>query len=208
MKVNVLDIKGKETGRQVELPESLFGIEPNNHVMYLAAKQFQANNRQGTSKAREKSEVRASTRKIKRQKGTGTARAGSVKSPLFKGGGRVFGPEPRDYTQKLNKKVKALARASALSVKAKAGDIVVLEDFSFDKPQTKAYQEVLKNLKFEQKRTLHVLPENDTTLHLSMRNIPRTSMQVVSDINTYEILKAGKLILAESTIAKLNELFV
>jgi large subunit ribosomal protein L4 len=208
MKVNVLDIKGQETGRQVELPEALFGVEPNEHALYLAAKQFQANNRQGTAKARERGEVRGSTRKIKRQKGTGTARAGSLKNPLFRGGGRVFGPQPRDYSQKLNKKQKALARASALSTKAQAGDIVVIEDFSFDKPQTKAYLDVLKNLKAESIRTLHVVGEQDKTLYLSMRNLPKTEMMLVNDINTYEILKARKVILAESSIEKMNQLFV
>ena len=207
MKVKVLDIKGQDTGRQVELPDTLFGIEPSEHAIYLASKQFQAHNRQGTSKAKEKSEIRASTRKIKRQKGTGTARAGSMKSPLFKGGGRVFGPKPRDYFQKLNKKQKALARASALSVRAQAGDVLVLEDFSFDKPQTRAYQELMKNLKLDQTRTLHVIADQDKTLYLSMRNIPKTSMMVVSDINTYEIMKAGKVIFAESSIEKMNELF-
>ena len=208
MKINVIDIKGKDTGRQVDLPESLFGIEPNEHAIYLASKQYQAHNRQGTAKSRERGEIRGSTRKIKRQKGTGTARAGSIKNPLFRGGGRVFGPHPRDYFQKLNKKVKSLARASALSVKAKSGDVLVIEDFSFDQPQTKAYQDLLKNLSLDGSRTLHVVSEHDSTLHKSMRNIPKTELLVVNDINTYEILKAKKVIFAESSIEKMNDLFV
>lgn len=208
MKVKVLDIKGQETGRQVDLPDSLFGIEPSEHAIYLASKQFQANNRQGTAKTKERGEIRGSTRKIKKQKGTGTARAGSLKNPLFRSGGRVFGPKPRDYSLKLNKKQKAIARASALSSKAQSGDIMVVEDFSFDKPQTSAYQDVLKSLKLDNLRTLHVVGEQDKTLYLSMRNIPKTEMLLVNDINTYEILKAKKLIFAESSVERMNELFV
>jgi large subunit ribosomal protein L4 len=208
MKVKVLDIKGQETGRQVDLPDSLFGIEPSEHAIYLASKQFQANNRQGTAKSKERGEIAGSTRKIKRQKGTGTARAGSLKNPLFRSGGRVFGPQPRDYRQKLNKKQKALARASALSVKAQKGDILVVEDFSFDKPQTKAYADVIKNLQLNNLNALHVVSEVDNTLYLSMRNVPKVEMRVVNDINTYEILKAKKVVFAESSIEKMNELFV
>ena len=208
MKVKVLDIKGQDTGRQVDLPDSLFGVEPNEHAVYLASKQFQAHNRQGTSKAKERGEIRGSTRKIKRQKGTGTARAGSIKNPLFRGGGRVFGPEPRDYVVKLNKKVKSLARSSALSIKAKNGDILVVEDFSFDKPQTKAYFDVLKNLDALTVRSLHVLGDYDQNLNLSGRNIPKSDLMVVNNVNTYEILKARKLILSESCVEKMSELFV
>lgn len=208
MKVKVLDIKGQETGRQVELPDSLFGIEPSEHAIYLASKQFQANNRQGTAKSKERGDITGSTRKIKRQKGTGTARAGSLKNPLFRGGGRVFGPQPRDYRQKLNKKQKALARASALSVKAQKGDVIVVEDFSFDKPQTKAYADVIKNLQLNNLTALHVVSEVDNTLYLSMRNVPKVEMRVVNDINTYEILKAKKVVFAESSIEKMSELFV
>lgn len=208
MKVKVLDIKGQDTGRQVELPDTLFGIEPSEHAVYLASKQFQANNRQGTAKSKERGEITGSTRKIKRQKGTGTARAGSLKNPLFRSGGRVFGPQPRDYTQKLNKKQKAIARASALSAKAQSGDVIVVEDFSFDKPQTKAYVDVLKSLQLVNIRTLHVIPEQDSTLYLSVRNVPKMEMRVVNDINTYEILKAKKVVFAESSIEKMNELFV
>ena len=208
MKVKVLDIKGKETGRNVELPDSLFGVEPNDHALYLAAKQFQAHNRQGTAKSRERGEIRGSTRKIKRQKGTGTARAGSIKNPLFRGGGRVFGPEPRDYFLKLNKKLKTVARASALSVKANEDAILVIEDFSFDKPQTKAYEDVLRSLNLDNIRTLHLLGENDKNLYLSMRNIPKTEMMFVNDMNTYEVMRAKKLIFSESSIEKLNDLLV
>lgn len=208
MKVKVLDIKGQDTGRQVDLPDSLFGVEPNEHAVYLASKQFQAHNRQGTSKSKERGEIRGSTRKIKRQKGTGTARAGSIKNPLFRGGGRVFGPEPRDYFVKLNKKVKSLARSSALSIKAKNGDILVVEDFSFDKPQTKAYFDVLKNLDALNVRSLHVLSDYDQNLNLSGRNIPKSNLMVVNNVNTYEILKARKLILSESSVEKMSELFV
>lgn len=208
MKVKVLDIKGQDTGRQVDLPDSLFGVEPNEHAVYLASKQFQAHNRQGTSKSKERGEIRGSTRKIKRQKGTGTARAGSLKNPLFRGGGRVFGPEPRDYFVKLNKKVKSLARASALSIKAKNGDILVVEDFTFDKPQTKAYFDVLKNLDAVNVRSLHVVGDYDQNLNLSGRNIPKSDLVVVNNVNTYEILKARKLILSESSVEKMSELFV
>lgn len=208
MKVKVLDIKGQETGRQVDLPDSLFGIEPSEHAIYLASKQFQANNRQGTAKSKERGEITGSTRKIKRQKGTGTARAGSLKNPLFRSGGRVFGPQPRDYRQKLNKKQKALARASALSVKAQKGDVIVVEDFSFDRPQTKAYADVIKNLQLNNMNSLHVISEVDNTLYLSMRNVPKVEMRLVNDINTYEILKAKKVVFAESSIEKMNELFV
>lgn len=208
MKVKVLDIKGKDTGRQVDLPDTLFGVEPNEHAIYLASKQYQAHNRQGTAKSRERGEIRGSTRKIKRQKGTGTARAGSLKNPLFRGGGRVFGPQPRDYFVKLNRKVKSLARASALSLKAKNGEILVVEDFSFDKPQTKAYFDVLKNLEAVNIRSLHVVGEYDKNLNLSGRNIPKSNLMVVNDVNTYEILKARKVIFSESSVEKMSELFV
>lgn len=208
MKVNVIDIKGQDTGRSVELPEELFGIEPNEHAMYLAAKQFLANGRQGTAKSKERWEVARTTKKMKRQKGTGTARAGSMKSPLFKGGGRVFGPQPRDYSIKLNKKLKALARASALSSKVANGNLIVIEDFAFDKPHTKSYVNVLRSLNIGNKRALHVIREYDKTMLLSMRNIPRTELAVVNDLNTYQILKAGKLIFSEGSIDKIRTLFV
>jgi large subunit ribosomal protein L4 len=207
MKINVVDTNGKEIGRQVDLPDSLFGIEPNEHVMYLAVKQYLANQRQGTHSARERGEIRGSTRKIKRQKGTGTARAGSIKNPLFRKGGRIFGPRPRSYELKLNKKVKSLARASALSVKAKADSIVVLEDFSFDKPKTKEYVNVLKNLGIEGKKVLHLIGEPDKVLFLSSRNIQKTKLKEVRQLNTYEILNSDKLVFFESAIEKIKELF-
>jgi len=207
MKINVVDTNGKEIGRQVDLPDSLFGIEPNEHVMYLAVKQYLANQRQGTHSARERGEIRGSTRKIKRQKGTGTARAGSIKNPLFRKGGRIFGPRPRSYELKLNKKVKSLARASALSVKAKADSIVVLEDFSFDKPKTKEYVNVLKNLGIEGKKVLHLIGEPDKVLFLSSRNIQKIKLKEVRQLNTYEILNSDKLVFFESAIEKIKELF-
>ena len=207
MKINIVDTNGKENGKSIELPDSLFGIEPNEHVMYLAVKQYLANQRQGTHSSRDRGEVRGSTRKIKRQKGTGTARAGSIKSPVFRGGGRMFGPKPRNYGLKLNKKVKSLARASALSAKAKAGAIIVVEDFSFDKPKTKEYSNVLNNLGVLNKKVLHLVSENDKTLLLSNRNIPKAKMKEVRELNTYEILNSDKLVFFESAIEKIKEIF-
>ncbi len=207
MKINVVDTNGKETGRQVDLPDSLFGIEPNEHVVYLAVKQYLANQRQGTHSSRERGEIRGSTRKLKRQKGTGTARAGSIKNPLFRKGGRVFGPRPRSYEIKLNKKVKSLARASALSAKAKSNSIVVLEDFSFDKPKTKEYINVLRNLGIEGKKVLHLIGEPDKILFLSSRNIQKTNLKEVRQLNTYEILNSDKLVFFESAVEKIKELF-
>jgi len=207
MKINIVDTNGKENGRSIELPDSLFGIEPNEHVMYLAVKQYLANQRQGTHSSRDRGEIRGSTRKIKRQKGTGTARAGSIKSPVFRGGGRIFGPKPRNYSLKLNKKVKRLARASALSAKAKADSIIVVEDFSFDKPKTKEYSNVLNNLGILNKKVLHLVGENDKTLLLSNRNIPKAKMKEVRELTTYEILNADKLVFFESAIEKIKEIF-
>ncbi len=207
MKINVVDTNGKDTGRQVELPDSLFGIEPNEHSMYLAVKQYLANQRQGTHSARERGEIRGSTRKIKRQKGTGTARAGSLKNPLFRKGGRIFGPKPRNYGLKLNKKVKSLARASALSAKANSEAIVVMEDFSFDKPKTKEYVNVLKNIGVEGKKVLHLIAEPDKILFLSSRNIQKTNVKEVRQLNTYEILNSDKLVFFESAIEKIKEIF-
>ncbi len=207
MKINIVDTNGKENGKSIDLPDSLFGIEPNEHVMYLAVKQYLANQRQGTHSARERGEIRGSTRKIKRQKGTGTARAGSIKSPVFRGGGRIFGPKPRNYSLKLNKKVKSLARASALSAKAKSDSIIVVEDFSFDKPKTKEYSNVLNNLGVLDKKVLHLVSEKDNTLFLSNRNIPKAKMKEVRELNTYEILNADKLVFFESAIEKIKEIF-
>jgi len=207
MKINIVDTNGKENGRSVELPETLFGIEPNEHVMYLAVKQYLANQRQGTHSARERGEIRGSTRKIKRQKGTGTARAGSIKSPVFRGGGRIFGPRPRNYEIKLNKKVKSLARASALSSKFKSDSIIVVEDFSFDKPKTKEYRNVLNNLGIADKKVLHLVGEKDNTLMLSNRNLPKSYIKEVRQLNAYEILNADKLVFFESAIEKIKEIF-
>ena len=206
MELNVVNIEGKETKRKVELPDSIFGIEPNDHAIYLDVKQYLANQRQGTHKAKERSEISGSTRKIKKQKGTGTARAGSIKSPVFRGGGRVFGPRPRNYGFKLNKKVKRLARRSALAYKAKEQAIVVVEDFSFDAPKTREFASIRKNLKVDDRRSLMVLPELDKNIYLSSRNIPKSEVVTLSELNTYAILKAKSLVLFESSVEKLGEL--
>jgi len=198
MKVEVLNIAGQSTGREIDLPDEVFGIEPNDHVLYLAVKQYLANQRQGTHKAKERGEITGSTRKIKRQKGTGTARAGSIKNPLFKGGGRIFGPKPRDYRQKLNKKVKVLARKSALSYKAQENKIVVIEDFDFDAPKTKAYVEMLQGLNKSKEKSLLVLKELKKNVYLSSRNVPKASVMTVESLNTYKIMNAQTLILSES----------
>ena len=200
MKVAVLNINGQATGREIELPDSIFGIEPNKHVLYLAVKQYLANQRQGTHKSKEKREVSYSTKKIKRQKGTGGARAGSIKSPVFVGGGRVFGPRPRDYSQKLNKKVKNLARASALSQQMRENAIIVVEDFNFDTPKTKTYLGMLKNLGVSGQKTLLVLDQPKENVWLSLRNLPKTTMSTASSLNAYSVLHCKKLILSESAV--------
>ncbi|NPA35613.1 MAG: 50S ribosomal protein L4 [Chlorobi bacterium] len=207
MELNVINIKGEQTSKKVELPDSIFGIEPNDHAIYLDVKQYLANQRQGTHKSKERGEISGSTRKIKKQKGTGTARAGSIKSPVFRGGGRVFGPRPRNYGFKLNKKVKRLARKSALAYKAQEQAILVVEDFSFDAPKTKEFEAIRKNLKIDDKRTLVVLPDLDTNIYLSSRNIPKSEVITLQELNTYEILKAKSLVLFESSVEKLGELF-
>ncbi len=206
MELSVFDISGKDTGRTVALPESVFGIEPNDHAIYLDVKQFLANQRQGTHAAKERADIVGSTRKIKKQKGTGTARAGSIKSPIFRGGGRVFGPRPRDYSFKLNKKLKKLARKSALAYKATDSSISVIEGFNLDAPKTKSYLNILKGLELSGKKTLLVLPEQDTNIYLSARNIPKTKVVTVDNLNTYEILYADTLIVAESSLEKLSAL--
>ncbi|MFK7904296.1 MAG: 50S ribosomal protein L4 [Chitinophagales bacterium] len=198
MKVEVLNIAGQPTGREVELSEEVFGIEPNDHVLYLAVKQYLAKQRQGTHKAKERGEITGSTRKIKRQKGTGTARAGSIKNPLFKGGGRIFGPRPREYNQKINKKVKALARKSALSYKAKENKILVIEDINFDTPKTKAYLKMLQDLSSSEQKSLLVLSEPNKNVYLSSRNIPKATVLTVEGLNTYKIMNAQTLIISES----------
>ena len=200
MEINVLNINGQETGRKVTLNESIFGIEPNDHVIYLAVKQFMANRRQGNAKSKERSEIAGSTRKLIRQKGSGGARRGDIKSPVLVGGGRVFGPKPRDYSFKLNKKVKALARRSALSYKAQENAIVVVEDFSFEKPNTKQFLEVAKNLKVEGKKLLVAMAENNKNVYLSARNLQKTEVMEAKDINTYRILDADVLVVTEKSL--------
>ncbi|HEX9824989.1 MAG TPA: 50S ribosomal protein L4 [Flavobacteriaceae bacterium] len=200
MKVAVLDINGKDTGRKAELSKDVFAIEPNNHAVYLDVKQYLANQRQGTHKAKERAEIAGSTRKIKKQKGTGTARAGSVKSGVFKGGGRMFGPRPRNYSFKLNKNLKRLARKSALSIKANENAIVVLEDFNFDVPKTKNFMAILKALDMQDKKSLFVLGALNNNVYLSSRNFERSEVVTNSELNTYKILNANKLILLESSL--------
>lgn len=207
MKLEVVNIQGEKTGRSIELPEEIFGIEPNDHALWLYVKAYLANQRQGTHKAKERSEVAGSRKKLKKQKGTGTARAGDIKSPVFRGGGRVFGPKPRDYSQKLNKKVKVLARKSALSTKAANGSIMVVEDFSLDAPKTKAFQGILKNLNCSDKKALLVTPELDKTIYLSSRNLPKAAVTTAADLNPYQVLNAGTVIFSEGSIEKLKETF-
>lgn len=206
MELNVVNIKGVSTGRKVELPDSIFSIEPNDHAIYLDVKQFLANQRQGTSKAKNRNEVSGSTRKLKKQKGTGGARAGSIKSPVFRGGGRIFGPEPRDYEFKLNKKLKQLARISALAYKAKNNEIIVVEDFTFDSPKTKEFIAIQNNLKVCGLRSLLVLKEDNKNVYLSSRNIPKTEVLPYNELNTYSIMKAGSLVLSEGSVAELCNL--
>ncbi len=200
MKVAVLDITGKDTGRKVELSNEVFGVEPNNHAIYLDVKQYLANQRQGTHKAKERAEIAGSTRKIKKQKGTGTARAGSIKSPVFRGGGRVFGPRPRSYSFKLNKNLKRLARKSALSIQIKDSNLVVVEDFNFETPKTKEFVKVINALGADVKKTLFVLGEENKNVYLSSRNIKNSKVVNATGVNTYNVLNANKVIIAESTI--------
>lgn len=205
MEVKVVNISGKETGAKVQLPEAVFGIEPNDHAIYLDVKQFLANQRQGTHKAKQRNEIAGSTRKLYKQKGTGGARAGSVKSPLFNGGGRVFGPQPRDYSFKLNKKLKSLARKSALSYKAQDNNIVVLEDFSFDSVKTKSYIQLTNDLKVNDVRTLLVLGAANNNVYLSSRNLKKTKVITADQLNTYDVLNAGKLLLTAGALKTLEE---
>jgi len=205
MEVKVLDFNGKDTGRKVQLSDSVFAIEPNNHAVYLDVKQYLANQRQGTHKAKERAEVTGSTRKIKKQKGTGTARAGSVKNPLFKGGGTVFGPRPRSYSFKLNKNLKRLARKSAFSIKAKESNIVVLEDFNFEVPNTKNFINVLKALGLENKKSLFVLGESNKNVYLSSRNLKASNVVTSSELSTYAILNANNLVLLEGSLELIEE---
>ena len=205
MEVKVLDINGKETGRKVQLSDSVFAIEPNKHAVYLDVKQYLANQRQGTHKAKERAEVAGSTRKIKKQKGTGTARAGSAKNPLFKGGGRVFGPRPRSYSFKLNKTVKRLARRSAFSIKAQEANIIVVEDFTFEAPNTKNFINVLKALGLENKKSLFVLGDSNKNVYLSSRNLKASSVLTNSELSTYAILNANNLVLLEGSLEGIEE---
>jgi large subunit ribosomal protein L4 len=206
MNVAVVKYTGEDTGRQIDLSQEVFGIEPNDHAIYLDVKQFLANQRQGTHKSKERAEIAGSTRKIKKQKGTGGARAGSIKSPLFKGGGRVFGPKPRDYSFKLNKKVKALARKSALAYKAQDNCITVLEDFNFESPKTKEYINMLNALSLGEKKTLLVLAEPVKNLVLSGRNLQNTKVTTVSQLNTYDVLNADTLIISESSVESFDKI--
>ena len=205
MEVKVLDINGKETGRKVQLSDSVFAIEPNKHAVYLDVKQYLANQRQGNHKAKERAEVAGSTRKIKKQKGTGTARAGSAKNPLFKGGGTVFGPRPRSYSFKLNKNLKRLARKSAFSLKVKESNLLVVEDFTFETPSTKNFINVLKSLGLENKKSLFVLGDSNKNVYLSSRNLKASSVVTNSELSTYAILNANNLVLLEGSIEGIEE---
>lgn len=200
MEVAVLDLNGKETGRKANLSDAVFAIEPNDHAVYLDVKQYLANQRQGTHKAKERAEIAGSTRKIKKQKGTGTARAGSIKNPLFKGGGRVFGPRPRSYSQKLNKNVKRLARKSALTLKAKSESIIVIEDFNFDTPKTKNFINVLKALGLDSKKSLFVLGDSNNNVYLSSRNLKTSEVLTSSELSTYKIVNANSIVLFEGAL--------
>ena len=204
MEVSVLNINGQETGRKVTLNEAIFGIEPNDHVLYLDVKQYLANQRQGTAKSKERSEITGSTRKLIRQKGGGGARRGDIKSPVLKGGGRVFGPKPRDYSFKLNKKVKQLARRSALSYKAQENAIIVVEDFTMDAPKTKEFINITKNLKVEDKKLLLLLPEVDKNVNLSARNLQRAEVMTASALNAYKVLNADVLVVTEKSLESID----
>lgn len=205
MKVSVLNTQGADTGRQVELPDAIFGIEPNKHAVWLDVKSYLANQRQGTAETKERNLISGSTRKLHKQKGTGGSRKGDIKNPVFRGGGTIFGPNPRDYSEKVNKKVKTLARKSVLSDKAAQGKVMVIEDFSFDKPRTKELSAVLKNLKVLDKKALFVIPDYDQALILSGRNLPKTRLLHARDLNTYSILHSNVLVVAESALPRLEE---
>ena len=204
MELAVINHKGQDTGRKVSLSDEIFGIEPNDNAIYLDVKQYLANQRQGTHKSKERNEVAGSTKKIKKQRGTGGARAGSLKAPNFRGGGRVFGPRPRDYSFKLNKKVKQLARKSALAYKVKENSLMVLEDVSFDAPKTKNYIALLSGLSLSDKKTLLVLSEDNKNVFLSSRNLPKAKVVTVDDVNTYQLLHADQLVLCEGSVSKLE----
>ena len=207
MEVKVLNVSGKETGAKVQLPDSVFGIEPNDHAIYLDVKQYLANQRQGTHKAKQRNEIAGSTRKLYKQKGTGGARAGSIKSPLFNGGGRVFGPQPRDYSFKLNKKLKSLARKSALSYKAQDNNIVVVEDFNFDAVKTKSYAKLVTDLNVATEKTLLILSAANNNVYLSSRNLKKAKVVTAADLNTYDVLNADKVLLTTGSVKLLEEAF-
>ena len=206
MDINVLDIKGQETGRKVTLNENIFGIEPNDHVLYLAVKQYLADQRQGTAKSKERSEHAGSTRKLGRQKGGGGARRGDINSPVLVGGGRVFGPKPRDYSFKLNKKVKVLARKSALAYKAQDNAIVVVEDFNLDTPKTKDFVNIAKNLKVDSKKVLLVLPEVEKNVYLSTRNLQKAEVMTAAQVNSYKVLNADVVVITENSLKVIDEI--
>ncbi|MGN6417640.1 MAG: 50S ribosomal protein L4 [Pseudobacter sp.] len=205
MQLDVLSIKGQKTGRSVELPDDIFGIEPNDHVIYLAVKQFLAAQRQGTSKVKTRMEVKGSSKKLHRQKGTGGARKGNLRNPLYKGGGTIFGPKPRDYDFKLNRKVKDLAKVSALAHKAKENAIVIVEDLNFEAPKTKAFVETLKALNINGKKALVILPEYNDNVYLSLRNLPRVNGTLISDMNTYDLVNSNVLVMTETTAKLFSE---
>ncbi len=205
MELEVLDIQGKGTGKKVKLDKNVFGIEPNDHAIYLDVKQYLANQRFGTHKAKERSEIKGSTRKVKRQKGTGTARFGDIKNPLFRGGGRAFGPRPRSYGIKLNKKVKDLARKSALSIKAKNNQVLILQDFNLEAPKTKEFANISKNLKVDDKKSIFVLNERNKNVYLSSRNLKNSKVVTISELNTYDIMNASALLFVESSIDVLQK---
>ena len=207
MELEVINREGESTGKKVTLADAIYAIEPNDHVIYLDVKQHLANRRQGTHKAKERAEIKGSTKKLKKQKGTGTARAGSIKSPIFRGGGRVFGPRPRDYHFKLNRKVKVLARKSALTYKAKENNITVVEDFNLEAPRTQEYQKVLQNLSVRDNKTLLIVPDHNKNLYLSSRNLPKAKVLTFSEINTYEVLNADKVLIFESSVEQIENLF-
>jgi large subunit ribosomal protein L4 len=207
MELSVFNITGKDTGKKVTLADEIFALEPNDHVIYLDVKQYLANKRQGTHKAKEKGEINASTKKVKKQKGTGTARAGSIKSPVFVGGGRVFGPRPRNYGFKLNKKVKQLAKNSALSYKAKENKIIVVEDFDFQEPKTKLYIDLKNNLKINDKKSILVLSNENKNIYLSARNLKQSKVLTISELTTYDVLNSQTIVLTESSVEKINQNF-
>ena len=206
MELAVYSIDGKKTSKKIKLEKSIFGAEPNNHAIYLDVKQYLANQRQGTHKSKERGEITGSTRKIKKQKGTGTARAGSIKSPVFRGGGRVFGPRPRNYSFKLNKKLKSLARKSAFSIKAKENAIVVMENVNFDAPKTSAYSDMISNLGLNTRKTLLVLGDSNKNVYLSSRNLQYSQVVTVSELSTYKILNSGTVLLTEGAVEKIENI--